>query len=62
MAKATKCLTTGAQFHTEISPNRVSVSVDIPFNLDLNNESGEELENLLHNAVEMVLAVYWAKQ
>ena len=56
---ATECLTNGAYFNTQISPRRVSISVDMPFDLNLDEEEAIKLENLLHNAVELVLSRYF---
>ena len=56
---ATECLTSGAQFSTQIEPRKVSISVDIPFDLNINEEEAVKLETLLHNAVELVLSRYF---
>lgn len=56
---STKCLTSGAQFHIQTTPNNISVEVDFPFELDLDIDQSIELETLLHNAVELVLSRYW---
>ena len=56
---STKCLTSGAQFHIQTSPQNIKVDVDLPFNLDLNIQEAIEMETLLHNAVELVLSRYW---
>ena len=56
---ATKCLTSGAQFHIQTTPQNISVKVDFPFELDLDINQSIELETLLHNAVELVLSRYW---
>ena len=56
---ATKCLTSGAYFDTRIEPSRVSVAVDMPFELDIDELEAKELEVLLHNAVELVMSRYF---
>jgi len=56
---ATECLTSGAYFNTEITPRRVSISVDMPFDLDIDEKEAERLEALLHNAVELVMSRYF---
>jgi len=56
---ATECLTNGAQFNTQIEPRKVSISVDMPFDLNIDEEEAIKLENLLHNAVELVLSRYF---
>ena len=55
----TKCLTSGAVFNTKITESNVTVSVDIPFNLNLSEKEAEILETLLHNAIETVLRPYF---
>ena len=56
---ATKCLTSGAYFSTHVEPRRVSIAVDMPFELDIDEEEAIELETLLHNAVELVMSRYF---
>ena len=56
---ATRCLTSGAYFDTRIEPSRVSVAVDMPFEMDIDELEAEELETLLHNAVELVMSRYF---
>ena len=55
----TKCLTSGAMFHTSITPKKVGIEVEIPFDLDIDEEESGILETLLHNAVELVLRPYF---
>ena len=62
MANATKCLTSGAQFHTNIKSNKVSISVDIPFDLNLDIEEASIIETLMHNALEQILRPYFIKR
>lgn len=59
MANKTKCLTSGAVFHTDINKRSVSVKVDLPFDLDVDEKEAEVLENLLHNQLELVLRSYF---
>ena len=56
MAIATRCQTPGAVFHIAIHPRTVTVSVDLPHDLDLDAELAEILEANLHNAAELVMA------
>ena len=56
---STKCLTSGAQFHISVTPNNIGVNVDLPFELNLNEDEAIEMETLLHNAIELVLSRYW---
>lgn len=59
MANKTKCLTSGAVFHTDIRTRSVSVKVDLPFRLDVDEEEARELETLFHNQLELVLRSYF---
>ena len=61
MALETKCLTSGAIFHTAINDRDVSVKVDLPFKLDISDEEASILERLLHNQIEVVLRYYCEK-
>ena len=56
---ATRCLTSGAQFHISINPSNVEIDVDFPFQLNLDENQAIEMETLLHNAIELVLSRYW---
>lgn len=60
MAQRTECQTPGARFHTRITGTSVEVSVDLPRQLDLDASKARLLERNLHNAVELVLAPYFA--
>jgi hypothetical protein len=60
MAVETPCQTPGAQFHTAISNRRIAVSVDLPGPLRLSAAQAAVLDANLHNALELVLAPYWA--
>ena len=62
MALKTKCLTNGAVFHTAISEDKVSTSVDLPFKLDISEAEAEVLTRLLHNQLEVVLRYYWSSK
>ena len=59
MAQETKCLTSGAIFHTAINERDVSVKVDLPFKLEISDEEAAILERLLHNQIELVLRYYY---
>ena len=62
MALKTNCLTDGCVYHTHIEsnsdpyPSHIEVVVDIPSTLALTSEQAEEVETLLHNQVELVIA------
>ena len=59
VAQETKCLTSGAIFHTAINEWNLSVKVDLPFKLDISDEEASILERLLHNQIEVVLRYYY---
>ena len=59
MANKTKCLTSGAVFHTDIRMRSVSVKVNLPFKLNVDEEEVKILETLLHNQLELVLRSYF---
>lgn len=59
MAIATPCQTSGAQFHTTISQNSVTVQVELPFDLVLTEDRAVMFEANLHNALEMVLTPHF---
>ncbi len=59
MAQETKCLTSGAIFHTAINERDISVKVDLPFKLEISEEEASILERLLHNQMEIVLRYYY---
>ena len=63
MALETKCLTPGAQFHTNVGTEYITVSVDVPPGTlkDLTKEEAELLEKLLHNQIELVLRPYFMR-
>lgn len=59
MAFETQCLTSGAIFHTAVNENNVSVSVELPFTLNVTKEEGELIERLMHNQLELILRPYF---
>lgn len=59
MANTTPCQTPDAIYYTKVSPDRVSVSVDLPRDLELTADQAQTLENNMHNAMELVLAPYF---
>ena len=62
MALETKCLTPGANFHSNIGTKYISMRVGLPFELRISEEEAELLENLLHNQVELVLRTYFRER
>lgn len=59
MAVATPCQTPGALFHVAISDTSVSIVVDLPAPLDLDEAAATQLDADLHNSVELALARWW---
>ena len=62
MAHETKCLTSGAIFHTAINERDVAVLVDLPFKLEITEEEAEILETLIHNQMELILRPYFQNE
>jgi len=62
MAQKIKCLTDGGQYHTQISKDKVSISVSLPFELNIDKKEAKVLTRLLHNQMELVLRSYWKKR
>lgn len=59
MAVKTKCQTPGANFETSISENQIAVKVtSLPLG-DMTEQEAELLEANIHNALELVLSVYF---
>lgn len=58
-ANATKCLTSGAVYKTNIQPKKLSMQVDLPMELDIDEEEASILETIWHNATEIVLRPYF---
>jgi hypothetical protein len=50
------CKTPDAVYSTKISGDTVSISVKLPFDLELTKDKSEKLEADLHYAVEKVLS------
>lgn len=60
-ALASACQTPGAMYSTNIEPNKITVSVDLPMMLQLSAEDAATLEANLHNAVELALSSFYPK-
>ena len=56
-----KCLTPGAVYDMDISPNSVGVKVRLPMNIDISEEEAIQLENEMHDALESILAKYFSE-
>lgn len=62
MAIATPCQTDEAVYTDEITEDRVLVAVDMPWPLQLSEDETNVLRATLHNAMELVMAPYWARR
>ena len=62
VALATKCLTPGTNFTTKLSEREVSITASLPMPLSLTEEEAEELDRLMHNALEVVLYPYFKRR
>jgi hypothetical protein len=62
MAIATDCQTPGAEFTTHV--RRLGISVHVVFGqvMELDEDQAKLLEANLHNAIELVLAPYYASK
>lgn len=61
MAQETECQTPGAQYYIDIADNMMEITVEFPESfVGFSEHEVELLESNLHNAVELVLARYFA--
>lgn len=61
MVKESPCQTDGAVYGFSLSKDTLMCHVELPFELDLNEDELKLLKTNLHNALELVLARYWIK-
>jgi hypothetical protein len=54
-----KCKTPGAIYHFDINNKSVGVEVELPSEIDLDEEKAKELENEIHDALEDILARFF---
>ena len=59
MANSTPCLTPDAQYHTIIKDNSVTIKVDLPFDLEIDEREAQVLETLMHNQLELILRTFF---
>lgn len=57
--KTHECKTPDAVYSSKIEGKSVSMTVKLPFELDLSKEESVDLEAKLHYAIEKVLASYF---
>lgn len=53
-AMETECQTPDAVYNIKIGDRSVSCNVELPFNLEMDEDGAKELESNIHNAMEMV--------
>ena len=53
------CLTPEAFYDIHIRPREVGVNVRLPMSLDISEEEAIMLENMIHDAMERILARYF---
>jgi hypothetical protein len=58
-AVKTECQTPGTQYQIDISDKAISVNIELPMKLDIDEEEAKLLESNLHNAIEIVLSKYF---
>ncbi len=54
-----KCQTEGAIYKTDISDDNISISISLPFQLDISGDEALVLEANIHNMLEIVLSKYF---
>jgi len=54
-----KCETPDAKYSSSISGNTISMSVTLPFDLELDKKKSKDLEADLHYAFEKILSKYY---
>jgi hypothetical protein len=58
-ALKTKCQTPETNYNINIQEDKIDISLNLPFDLELNESEAKLLEDNLHNAIELVLARYF---
>lgn len=60
-ALKTPCQTPDANYNIEIGGNAINCQIELPFDLDIDEEEAKILESNIHNAMEMILSKYFSK-
>jgi len=55
------CLTPDTFYNISISDREINLQIKLPMDLKLTEAEAESLDKNLHNAVELVLAMYFKK-
>jgi hypothetical protein len=58
-AQETKCQTPDVVYNIDISDEKISITLDLPKSLRLDEEEAELLETNIHNSLEIVLSKYF---
>jgi hypothetical protein len=58
-AQETKCQTPDVVYNIDISDEKISIILDLPKSLRLDEEEAELLETNIHNSLEIVLSKYF---
>ena len=53
------CLTSGANYSTVVQQRSIGVNVQLPMDLNVNEEEAIALEQRMHNALEAILKDYF---
>jgi hypothetical protein len=58
-AQETKCQTPDVVYNISISDEKISITLDLPKSIQLDEEEAELLESNIHNSLEIVLSKYF---
>jgi hypothetical protein len=61
-AQETKCQTPDVVYNISISDEKISITLDLPKSLQLDEEEAELLESNIHNSLEIVLSKYFTNE
>ncbi len=61
-AQDTKCQTPDVVYNIDISDEKISITLDLPKSLRLDEEEAELLEKNIHNSLEIVLSKYFTNE
>jgi hypothetical protein len=58
-ALSTPCQTPDMVYDINISDDKIDISLNMPFKLDIDEDEAKLLEKNLHNAIELVMKKYF---
>jgi hypothetical protein len=61
-AQETKCQTPDVVYNISISDEKISITLDLPKSIQLDEEEAELLESNIHNSLEIVLSKYFTNE